>query len=173
MINFKEKLANIKAFVFDVDGVLGSSKVLVDSDGEMLRSSNVKDGYALQYAAKRGYVLAIISGGKSEVVYNRYKNLGMVAVYMQSHNKIDDFNDFLSKNNLQASDVLYMGDDIPDYEVMTQVGVATCPADAVEEIKSISHYVSHLKGGEGCVRDVVEQVLKLQGKWMDNNACKW
>jgi 3-deoxy-D-manno-octulosonate 8-phosphate phosphatase (KDO 8-P phosphatase) len=171
-LNFKKLLCNVKAFVFDVDGVF-SHNVLLHPSGEILRSMNIKDGFAVQYAVKKGYLIAIISGGKCDAVRERFKNLGVSDIYLQSHNKIDDFDDFLSKYQLQSEDVLYMGDDLPDYEIMKRVGVPTCPADAVEEIKSISVYVSHKTGGEGCVRDIIEQVLRVQGQWMHPEAFKW
>jgi 3-deoxy-D-manno-octulosonate 8-phosphate phosphatase (KDO 8-P phosphatase) len=173
MSNFKEDLAKVKAFVFDVDGVLSSSTILVHPSGEMLRSMNIKDGYAVFYTLKKGYPICIISGGNSESVRIRFSNLGIKDIYLKSTNKLDDLKDFLSKYELQPENILYMGDDLPDYEVMKTVGFPTCPADAVEEIKAISTYISDKSGGEGCVRDVIEQVLRLQGKWMEDDAFHW
>ena len=173
MTNFKEDLQNIKAFAFDVDGVLSNPKVYLHPDGELVRTMNTKDGYALQYAAKRGYPIAIISGGRTESVGLRFKGLGINDIYLGSSRKVEDFNDFILKYDLAPGDVLYMGDDLPDYDVMRQAGVACCPSDAVEEIKSISHYISHLGGGEGCARDVIEQVLRLHGRWMESEAFIW
>jgi len=163
--NFKERLKEIKAFVFDVDGVF-SNNVFIQSDGELLRTMNTKDGFALHHAVnKHSFVAAIITGGNSESVKTRFQSLGLTDIYLKSPNKLDDFEDFISKYDFKPSQVLYMGDDIPDYEVMTKVGIPTCPSDASEEIKSISVYISDKKGGEGCVRDVIEQVLRAQGKW--------
>ncbi len=172
-LNFKEELKNVKAFVFDVDGVFSSPSVLLHPSGEMLRTANIKDGYAIYHAAKLGYPIAIITGGDSELVRDRYAKLGVKYIYLKSQNKMIDFNDFLAKENLEAKDVLYMGDDIPDYPVLKVVGVPTCPEDAAVEIKSVSKYISHKKGGEGCVRDVVEQVLRSKGDWMNAEAFSW
>jgi 3-deoxy-D-manno-octulosonate 8-phosphate phosphatase (KDO 8-P phosphatase) len=165
--NFKERLKNIKAFVFDIDGVF-SQHVVLDLNGDMLRTMNTKDGFALWYAVnKQGFIAAIITGGYSESVRTRFKAMGLTDIYIKSANKLDDFNDFRYKYGLKPEEVLYMGDDIPDYEVMSVVGLPTCPSDAAEEIKSLSVYVSDKKGGEGCVRDVIEQVLRAQGKWFN------
>ena len=171
--NFKEDLKNIKAFAFDVDGVLSSPNVYLSADGDMIRTMNTKDGYALQYAVKRGYPIAIITGGRTESVGMRFKSLGIADIYLGAHKKMDDFNHFCNKYGLSHKEVLFMGDDLPDYEIMKHCGVACCPQDAVEEIKSVSVYISHQKGGEGCVRDIMEQVLRLQGIWMDGEAFSW
>ncbi len=164
-LNFKERLKNIKAFVFDVDGVLSTSIVNILPDGELGRTANVKDGYAIVHALKKGFYIGIISGGKSEWVVNRFKALGVKDVYINSQDKMHDFNDFIVKRQLQSSEILYMGDDIPDIKVMKHCGVSTCPADAVEEVKAVSLYISSHKGGEGCVRDIISQTLKTQNKW--------
>lgn len=171
--NFKEDLKKIKAFAFDVDGVLSDPNVLLSADGDLLRTMNTKDGYALQYASKRGYPIAIITGGKTESVAMRFASLGINDVYLAASDKLQDLEDFKHKYGLQSDEILYMGDDLPDYKVMQECGVACCPADAVEEIKSISVYISHKNGGEGCARDIIEQVLRLHGRWMDNNAFSW
>jgi len=163
-MNYKEKLNHIKAFIFDVDGVLTDGKILL-KDGTMSRSMNTKDGFAMQFAVKNGYQIAIITGGKDSSVAERFKGLNITDIYLNSHNKIEDYDDFKHKYGLNDSEILYMGDDIPDFEVMTKVGVSACPLDSCSEIKSISQYVSPLKGGDGCVRDVIEQTLKVQGKW--------
>jgi 3-deoxy-D-manno-octulosonate 8-phosphate phosphatase (KDO 8-P phosphatase) len=170
--NFKELLNNVKAFAFDVDGVF-SHNVLLHPSGELMRFMNIKDGFAVQYAIKKGYPIAIITGGNSESVLTRFKNLGINDIYLKSNNKILDFNDFLLRNQLNPEDVLYMGDDLPDYEIMRKTGVPTCPADAVPEIKEIAAYISHKTAGEGCVRDVIEQVLRVQDKWMHPEALVW
>lgn len=171
--NFKEDLERIRAFAFDVDGVLSDPKVYLSPEGHLLRSMNTKDGYALQYAVKRGYPIAIITGGRSESVGIRFGNLGIDDIYLGASDKVSDFKDFCRKYDLAHEQVLYMGDDLPDYEVMKIAGVACCPSDAVEEIKSASVYISHLRGGAGCVRDIIEQVLRLHGKWMDEEAFTW
>ena len=166
MDNFKEKLKNIKAFVFDVDGVF-SSNILLHPNGDMFRAMNVKDGYALQYAVNEvGFLSCIITGGYSESVRKRFRGLGITDIYLKSTNKFEDFEDFIYKYDLKPEQVVYMGDDIPDFEVMKVVGIPTCPADAAEEIKAISVYISDKKGGDGCVRDIIEQVLRAQGKWV-------
>ncbi len=173
MTNFKEGLRDIKAFAFDVDGVLSSPKVYLHPSGELIRTMNTKDGYALQHAVKRGYPIAIITGGTTGSVALRFKALGITDIYLGSQNKETDLEDFLAKYGLKAEDVLYMGDDLPDYHVMRKAGIPCCPADAVEEIKSVAHYISPLSGGEGCVRDVVEQVLRLHGRWVDGEPLIW
>lgn len=173
MTNFKEELSKVQAFVFDVDGVLSNAKVYLHPGGELMRSANIKDGYAIQYAIRKGYPICIITGGNSEAVRDRFKTLGVKHIYLRSRNKIDDLEDFLSGFEFGAENILYMGDDLPDYRVMKMVGFPTCPSDAVEDIKSISVYISDKPGGEGCVRDVIEQVLRLQGKWMDEDAFTW
>ena len=173
MSNFKKNLIKVKAFVFDVDGVFSNSKVLLHPSGDMMRTMNIKDGYALFYTIRKGYPVGIISGGNSESVKTRFSRLGIADIYLKSTNKLKNLKDFMSKYDLQPENILYMGDDLPDYEVMKLVGFPTCPIDAVEEIKEISLYISDKAGGEGCVRDVIEQVLKLQGKWMDEDAFNW
>ncbi len=167
-MNFKTYLPNIKAFAFDVDGVLSKTCIALSSKGEPMRTANTKDGYAMQLAVKLGYHVAIITGGNTEAVRIRYNALGIKDVYLGAKIKTIQFENFLNTYNLKAEEVMYMGDDIPDYDVMKLVGLAVCPADAVPEIKAISHYVSDKDGGEGCGRDVIEQVLKSQGKWMSN-----
>ena len=173
MTNFTERLQKVKAFAFDVDGVLSSPEIYLHPTGELMRSMNTKDGYALQYAVKRGYPIAIITGGNTDSVALRFKGLGITDIYLASSQKVDDFTDFLFKYDLAPEEVLYMGDDLPDYEVMQQAGVPCCPADAVEEIKSVAHYISPYGGGKGCVRDIIEQVLRLHGRWMDGQSFTW
>lgn len=173
MANFKEDLVKIKAFVFDIDGVLSLQTINLNSFGVPTRTVNLRDGYALQLAVKKGYHLGVISGSSSKEYLRRLKLLGIKDIYLNSRSKLDHFNDFLKKHNLNASDVLFMGDDIPDLKVMKEAGVAVCPSDADSEIKYISAYVSDKKGGEGCVRDIIEQVLRLHDKWMDSDAFAW
>jgi len=163
-LNFKEKLKNVKAFVFDVDGVF-SNTFVVEKDADLLRFMNAKDGFAVRYAIEQGYIVGIISGGVSESVRLRFNKLGISDVYLGSRHKIDDFEDFYFKYNLKPDEILYMGDDLPDYEVLSKSGISTCPADAVREILEICEYVSDKNAGEGCVRDVIEQVLRAQEKW--------
>ncbi len=162
---FKSLLNNIKCFVFDVDGVLTNGLVHITETGDLLRQMHVKDGYALKTALEKGYEIAIISAGFNEGVKIRLRDLGITNIYMGVSDKALCFDEFCDIYQINRKEVLYMGDDMPDYQVMQQVCLACCPQDAVVEIKSISHYVSHQKGGFGCVRDVIEQVLKVQGNW--------
>lgn len=171
--SYKEYLNDISTFIFDVDGVLTDGTVHVTSSGEMLRAMNIKDGYALKTAVDKGYNLCIISGGSNEGVRKRLAGLGIKDIYLGAHNKIEQLDDYFSKNNIKPEHALYMGDDIPDYPVMKGVGLPCCPQDAVQEIKAISKYVSHKNGGQGAVRDVIEQVLKVQGKWSGNFDAKY
>jgi 3-deoxy-D-manno-octulosonate 8-phosphate phosphatase (KDO 8-P phosphatase) len=173
MANYKELLKYINTFIFDYDGVLTDGSVITTNDGEAYRISNVKDGYALQLAWKKGYKVAVISGARSESMIHRMKALQITDVFMGVDKKQLTFQNYLKENNLKPEQVLYMGDDIPDYEVMLEAGVSACPADAAEEIKSVAKYISHFNGGKGCVRDVIEQVLKVQGKWMNDDAYHW
>jgi 3-deoxy-D-manno-octulosonate 8-phosphate phosphatase (KDO 8-P phosphatase) len=173
MSNYKELLRNITTFIFDYDGVLSDGTILVLESGEHARVGYVKDGYAIQLALKKGYRVAVMSGAVSESMAWRCRAIGIKEVYFGLKDKFEMFGKYLKENNLNASEVLFMGDDIPDYHVMTGAGVAVCPADAAEEIKAISVYISQFAGGKGCVRDIIEQVLKVQGKWMDNDAFSW
>ena len=167
MINYD--LKKIKALVFDVDGVLSSETIVLHPNGEPMRSVNIKDGYALQFAVKCGLVVAIITGGKTEAVRKRYEGLGIKDVCMGAAVKIKEYEALKERYGLADEEILYMGDDIPDYEVMKRCGCPVCPADACHEIQSISTYISPRKGGEGCARDVIEQVLVAQNKWMHND----
>jgi len=173
MANYKELLNRINTFIFDYDGVLTDGSVITTNEGEAHRVSNVKDGYALQLAHKKGYRVAVISGARSESMMHRMKALQISDVFLGIERKRDVYRQYLSANNLKPENVLYMGDDIPDYEVMLEAGVSTCPSDAAEEIKSVAKYISHFPGGKGCVRDVIEQVMKVQGKWMNDDAYHW
>lgn len=160
-------LKKIRALAFDVDGVLSTNHVvLIEGADQPSRTANIKDGYALQHAVKCGLEVAIITGGRSEAVYRRYRGLGISNVFMGAAVKIEVFDDWLVANGLKPEEVMYMGDDIPDYEVMLRCGCACAPADAAPEIRKIARYVSHANGGCGCVRDVVEQILRAQGHWM-------
>lgn len=173
MTNYKEDLTGITTFIFDYDGVLTNGVVLITNSGDQLRTGHVKDGYALQLAIKSGYRVAVISGGYSESMRHRCNALKLTDVFLGVENKIRVFEDYIQDIGVSPNEVLYMGDDIPDYQVMLRVGMPVCPADAAEEIRKISRYISHFNGGEGCVRDVIEQVMKIQGKWMNGNAFHW
>ncbi|MDR1225407.1 MAG: HAD hydrolase family protein [Prevotellaceae bacterium] len=164
-MNYKTKLHQIKAFVFDVDGVFTNSMVLPIPGGEFLRQHNAKDGFAVRYASENGYPVGIITGGASGTIRERFNMLSITDVYLSSRDKINDFTDFCHKHHLQPNEVLFMGDDIPDMEIMQKCGMSCCPADAVQEVKDVVDYISNKKGGDGCVRDVVEQTLKLHDKW--------
>ncbi len=164
---FLSKLKYIKAFVLDIDGVLTDATVLVTDAGEQLRRFNIRDGYALQLAVKKGFKVCAISGGKSASVLSRLQGLGIDDVYLGVENKLEVYSGFKRDHDIADDEVLYMGDDIPDLPVMRVAGIATCPADAVEEVKLASAYISPLNGGFGCVRDVIEKVLKVQDKWYD------
>ena len=163
--SYKTKLNDINTFIFDVDGVMTDGTVILSSSGEMVRTMHTKDGLAIRMAIDAGFNIAIISGGNSEMVKDRMNYLGVKDVFLKVQDKIEVFENYMIMNQVEAKNVLYMGDDLPDYEVMTKVGLPTCPQDACPEIKSISEYISDKKGGEGCVRDVISQVLKLNDKW--------
>ena len=172
MINYD--LTKIKGLVFDVDGVLSRETISMYPSGEPMRTVNIKDGYALQLAVKAGFHVAIITGARTEAVKVRYNGLGIKDVYVGASIKRDCFEELLLMYDMKPEEVLYMGDDIPDYEVMKMCGLPCCPADAAVEIKEISRYISPICGGEGCGRDVIEQVMRAQGKWMDEaNAFGW
>ena len=173
MENFKTRLKRVTTFMLDVDGVLTDGSVTLMPDGEQVRIMNIKDGYALQLAVKQGYKVVVISGGRSEMVRKRLNGLGITDIYLGVHAKLDTFKEYLEIYNVDPQEVLYMGDDIPDYEVMKHIGVPTCPADAAQEIKDISIYISQRNGGKGAVRDVIEQVLRLQGKWTPPEGFVW
>ena len=166
---FLQKLKEITTFIFDVDGVLTDGSVQVIDNGQSLRTFNIKDGYAMQLAVKRGYHLCIISGGDGIAMGRRFYNLGITDVFLGAGDKVSIFNQYLKDKNITAAEVLYMGDDIPDLKVMKLVGLPTCPADAVEEIKAISTFISPYNGGKTAVRDIIEKVMKVQGKWHDEN----
>lgn len=168
-------LKKIKALLFDVDGVLSANVIPMSTEGEPMRTVNIKDGYALHLAAKQGMLLGIITGGRTSAVRNRFLALGIPQedIYMASSIKIHDYHDFCKRHALSNEEVLYMGDDIPDIEVMRECGLPCCPKDAANEVKSVSRYISHVEGGSGCGRDVVEQVLKVQGRWMADDAFGW
>jgi len=173
MKNYKQLLHKVTTFVFDYDGVLTDGTILIDKDGDLLRTANVRDGFAIRQAVKKGYRVAIISGGRTESVRKRFSVLEVHDVFLGVGDKLRVFEDYLKDKGLQAEEVLFMGDDIPDYEVMQVAGVPCCPADAAEEIKSVSVYISQYPGGRGCARDVIEQVMRVQNKWFDKQAFSW
>ena len=167
MINYD--LSKIRAVVFDVDGVLSEETIPLHPSGEPMRTVNTKDGYAIQLACKSGLRIAILTGGTTESVRLRYEHLGVEDIIMGSSVKIRDYESFLAKYGLAEEEVIYMGDDIPDYEIMCRCGCPCCPSDACPDIKAVSRYVSHVPGGRGCGRDILEQVLRAQGKWLSGN----
>ena len=171
--SYKELFNDVNTFIFDVDGVLTNGIVTVFPNGELVRQMNIKDGYALKAAVKAGYKVCIISGGKNEGVRTRLEGLGITDIYLGAHKKIDQYNELVEKYNLQPKNILYMGDDIPDLPVMEKVGIPCCPSDAVRELQAISVYISDKKGGEGCARDVIEQIMRVQEKWHDNFDAKY
>jgi 3-deoxy-D-manno-octulosonate 8-phosphate phosphatase (KDO 8-P phosphatase) len=164
-MNILSRFRFVKAFVFDMDGVLTDGTLLIEHDGQWLRRMNIKDGYALQLAVKLGYRIVVISGSESAPVEKRLQNLGVTDVFMKVNDKESFLKDYLSKNNILFSETLFMGDDMPDYNCMIIAGFACCPTDAAVEIKQISSYISPMRGGYGCVRDVIEKVLKLNNNW--------
>ena len=170
--SYKENLAKITTFIFDVDGVMTNGDVLLIK-GEVARILNSRDGYAIQHANKKGYRILVITGGNSQEVKKRLETLGATEVVLQSKNKLTVYNSLKEKYKFSSEEVLYMGDDIPDYPVLKEVGVSTCPQNAAQEIKAICDYQSPYEGGKFCVRDVIEQTLRVQGKWFDKDAFEW
>ena len=168
MINYD--LTKIRAVVFDVDGVLSAETIPLHPNGEPMRTVNIKDGYAIQLAQKCGLRIVILTGGKTESVRMRYENLGVEDIYMGCAVKIKEYDKFLQRYGLADEEIIYVGDDIPDYEIMKRCGCACCPSDACPDIKAISHYVSQCAGGHGVGRDIIEQALRAQGKWMSSET---
>ncbi len=164
--SYKEYLKHITTFIFDVDGVLTDGSIQINTNGEMLRTMHTKDGYALKTALHQGFKVCVISGGENEGVRKRLRGLGVTDIYLGVHAKTEQMEEYFDIYGINPENVLYMGDDIPDFPAMQLIGLPCCPQDAVKEIKEISKYISHKKGGKGCARDVIEQVLKVQGKWM-------
>jgi 3-deoxy-D-manno-octulosonate 8-phosphate phosphatase (KDO 8-P phosphatase) len=163
---YLEKLHHINTFIFDVDGVLTDGTIILTPDGDYIRSMNIKDGYAMQAAIKAGYRIAVISAGRlSEGVKKRLENLGLTDIYLGVSDKKDAYTTIMFSYHLKAENIAYMGDDLPDYEVMNLAGLASCPADAAPEIQNIAHYISPYNGGKGCVRDIIEKVMRLHNKW--------
>ena len=172
-MSYKKKLSQITTFIFDVDGVLTDGSVILESSGEMVRTMHTKDGYALQHAVKKGYHIVIISGGSSVMVKKMLEGLGIEHIYLGKDHKLPVLNEHLQKHNISINQVLYMGDDIPDLPCLKVVGVSSCPKDASVEVREVCDYISHINGGKGCVRDVLEQTLRIQNKWMDDDAYSW
>ncbi len=168
--SYKEFLSQITTFIFDVDGVLTDGSIQISTNGELLRTMNIKDGFAMKHAREQGYTICIISGGKNEGVRHRLRGLGITDIYLGCPDKVEQMEEFFDIYEISPENVLYMGDDLPDLYPMKLIGLPCCPQDAASEIKDISKYVSHRKGGKGCVRDVIEQVMKVQGKWIENES---
>ena len=169
-MNYKEKLNKINTFIFDIDGVFTDGTIVVDSQGNESRCFNTKDGIAVKLATELGYNVGIITGANNLGIKARLNRLGVVNVYINSSDKVKDLKDYCSKNNIDLNKTMYMGDDLPDFQIMQSVGLPTCPDNAANEIKNLSDYISPKKGGEGCVRDVIEQTLKIQGKWSNDST---
>ncbi len=166
-MNQLEKFSEIHTFIFDVDGVLTNNEILITEQGELLRKMNVRDGLALKYAVQQGYNLCIITGGRSEGVRKRLEGLGITEIFSGQSEKTEAFETYTRAHDLDPNGILYMGDDLPDYPVMRKVGLPTCPRNAAPEILNIAKYISPYNGGEGCVRDVIEKVLRLHNKWIE------
>ncbi len=164
MINYE--LKKIKAIVFDVDGVLSLNTIAMDNEGVPVRTMNIKDGYAIQLAVKLGLKIALMTGGRNEEIRKRYAYLGVQDVFLNCKVKLNTWDTYLKENNLQTDEVIYVGDDIPDYEIMQRAGCPCCPKDACADIKALSTYISDCNGGMGVARDIIEQVLRAQGKWL-------
>lgn len=173
MNDINQLLAGVTTFIFDYDGVMTDGSVYMDSNGDPLRTSNVKDGYALQLAGKLGYHVAVISGAIVTNIVKRLNSLGVQDVFTGVPDKVVKLEEYMAQHGLQPEEIVFMGDDIPDLKVMHRVGVPACPADAAEEVKQISAFVSDRPGGRGCVRDIIEKTMKVQGKWMTAEAFSW
>lgn len=171
-MTYKEKLPAITTFIFDVDGVFTDGNVYLLQD-ELVRVLNSRDGYALQYASKKGYKIYAITGGSSQEVKKRLLNLGMDEVFLNSSDKLEVYEKLKNKEGFKDEEVVYMGDDIPDYDLILKAGVGCTPKDAAEEVRAIADYVSPCVGGRHCVRDIIEQTLRVQGKWFDDDARVW
>ncbi len=171
-LSYKQILKDIDTFIFDVDGVFTDGSLLITTKGELLRKMSVKDGYALKTALKKGYRICIITGGTNEGVRDRLRGLGITDIYLGAHHKEEPLDEFLDIYEIDPKNVLYMGDDMPDIPPMKRVALPCCPQNAVPEVKEVSKYISHKVGGDGCVRDVIEQVMKVRGDWYDNYSSK-
>ena len=167
-MNFKEKLIKIKNFVFDIDGVFTDGSIIVDNEGNELRVFNTRDGIAVKLALDNGYNICVISGGKNVGVRKRLSRLGVKDIFLGAENKVEIFTNYLNKNNLNLNETMFMGDDIPDIQILKMVGLSCCPNDAAKEVRELVDYISIKKGGEGCVRDIIEQILTIQKNWIEN-----
>ncbi len=168
MSKFKEDLNKVRAFIFDIDGVLTDGQIYCFEDGQQIRATHAKDGFAIRFALKQGYPVGIITAGQfNEGVKARMEFLGIPSIYAGKHDKMAALDDFCLVHNVDKANIMYMGDDIPDLPVLRAVGIPTCPADAVTEIKEASAYISPLDGGKGCARDIIEQTLRTQNKWVN------
>ena len=167
-MSYKEKLIKIKNFVFDVDGVFTDGSIIVDNSGNELRVFSTRDGIAVKLATDKGYNFCVISGGKNEGVRKRLNKLGIKNVYLGVNNKMEVFKSFMNDNNLKTTETMFMGDDIPDMQILKMVGLSCCPNDAANEVREVVDYISIKKGGEGCVRDIIEQILTIQKNWIEN-----
>lgn len=163
--DFLRRFQEVKHFIFDVDGVFTNSQVLLTEEGDLLRSMTTRDGFAVKVALKQGYGISVITGGSSNGVRKRLSSLGVSSIYTGIDDKLSVFNELIQSDGLNPKDLLYMGDDLPDIHAMKAVGLACCPADAVPQIKTCAHYIAATKGGEGCVREIIEKVLKIQSNW--------
>ena len=166
MKNYKQNLNQIRAFIFDFDGVFTIGKIILTSKGDVYREINVKDGFSIQFALKKGYKIAVITAATSNEVKKKLINLGITNVYLGANEKVDFFKDFVEKEKLKKNEILFVGDDIPDIELMERVGVSVCPNDAAVDVKKVADYISYKKGGDGCIREIIEQVLRVQNKWI-------
>lgn len=172
MINYD--LKKVRAVIFDIDGVLSANTITLHPEGEPMRTVNIKDGYAMQLAVKQGLCIAIMTGADVKSIRMRYEKLGVKDIFTGCSVKIQVYEKFLADNALSDEEVIFVGDDIPDYEVMSRCGCPCCPADACPDIKRVSRYVSNQNGGYGVGRDILEQVLRAQGKWLaDKKAFGW
>jgi 3-deoxy-D-manno-octulosonate 8-phosphate phosphatase (KDO 8-P phosphatase) len=167
-MSYKEKLVKIKNFFFDVDGVFTDGSIIVDNSGNELRVFSTRDGIAVKLATDKGYNFCVISGGKNEGVRKRLNKLGIKNVYLGVNNKMEVFKSFMNDNNLKTTETMFMGDDIPDIQILKMVGLSCCPNDAANEVREVVDYISIKKGGEGCVRDIIEQILTIQKNWIEN-----
>jgi 3-deoxy-D-manno-octulosonate 8-phosphate phosphatase (KDO 8-P phosphatase) len=168
-----QKLKSLKTFIFDIDGVLTTGNVLVTEEGHMLRSVNIKDGFALQHAVKQGYNIAIISGGNSQGMLHRFQGLGIKEIYLGQKNKMAAFEKVCSDFGVSRHDVAYVGDDMPDYPILKMAGLPVCPADAAEDVKAICELILSVSGGQGCARLLLETAMKLQNTWHNSDTHTW
>lgn len=172
-MNYKEKLEEIELFVFDYDGVFTDGIVLLMEDGSNVRQANSRDGYAVQWAIKQGLNVAVLTGGKEPAVKTRMELLGVKEIHLGCHDKLESLKELCNKLNISLDKVMYMGDDTPDYPAMKEVGLAACPYDAAVDILEIAHYTCPISGGRGCVRDILEQAMRLRGIWYSEKGYKW